>query len=169
METRNGKRNANTADGVRPTERDKLSSVNITIRLGSLALLGAAFVCLTSCKPEFTSTGSLSIDGKEFVPTSCRVLAPCTGIELTNAAGASVQLTLPPARLDAFEDVSGSASLSYMPGPGATAIEGGACGRLTMTGEGYHGGGKRAASGQATLACEAPVKVSGDIKFEGCF
>jgi len=119
------------------------------------------------CKPEFTSTGNLSIDGKPFVPKSCQVVG--TGVALTNADGARVQLKLPPARLDAFEDVSGSPSLTYTPSPGAAAIEVGACGSFTMTGEGYHGEGKRAASGRADLSCHAAVSVRGRLSFEGCF
>jgi hypothetical protein len=53
--------------------------------------------------------------------------------------------------------------------PGRAPAPLGPCGSLTMRGEGYHGSGKRAASGRLSLSCRGEVAISGDIDFSGCF
>jgi len=133
--------------------------------LHSWPLAWIAFAC--ACQPTFEPAGSLSIDGATFTPTACRVLTR-GGIELSDASGARLELSLPPARLEAFKDLSGSPIARYTPS-GRSAVELGACGSLTLTGEGYHGSGKRAASGTTSLDCSGGVTLKGDLSFTGCF
>ena len=132
-------------------------------------LVAAAGACLVGCAPKFESQGALSIGGAPFRPTVCHVLTSCTGIELSDGTGARLTLTLPPQRLDAFEDITGVPSLTFDPGAGKPPFAASACGSLTLTGEGYHGSGKRAASGRAELSCSGDSEVQGDLKFKGCF
>lgn len=133
------------------------------LRAWPLAL--TALVC--ACAPTFKPTGSLTIDGASFTPVRCQVLTR-GGIELADARGARLELSLPPARLDAWKDISGNPTATYAPS-GGTAVVLGACGSLTLTGEGYHGSGKRAASGTMSLDCAGGVTVKGDLSFTGCF
>jgi hypothetical protein len=131
-----------------------------------LVVFGAC--ALVGCEPTFSSEGSLSIDDADFRPVRCRVLVGATGIELEDASHTRLELTLPPARLDAFKETSGSPRARYDVA-GKAPVSFGPCGSLTMRGEGYHGGGKRAASGKLTLACAGGAKASGDVVFRGCF
>lgn len=66
-------------------------------------------------------------------------------IALTDASGARLELSLPPARLDAFRDLSGKPNATYTPSEGR-AVTLGACGSLTLTGEDITGpaGARRA-------------------------
>lgn len=137
------------------------------LSLFSVLALGAAVLAL-GCQPELTSKGSLSVDGVAFAPTVCQVVAGRTAIELGDGKGTLLELSLPPARLDAFKDVSGTPN-AKLTRPGGTSADLGACGSLTLTGEGYHGSGKRAASGHATLSCGSTPKVEGELSFTGCF
>lgn len=133
-------------------------------------LFVVALSCATlalACQPKFEPKGSLTIDGAAFSPTSCQVLSGHSSIELADAKGARLGLSLPPQNLNAFQDISGTPSASYT-APGGQTVELGACGSLTLTGEGYHGSGKRAASGKMSLSCASP-KVAGELSFSGCF
>jgi hypothetical protein len=89
--------------------------------------------------------------------------------ELADRSGTRVELTLPPATLKAFRDIDGTPSVKVEPGPGRPAVVVGACGSLTLTGQGYHGSGKRAARGRMSLDCGGPLPVTGDLSFTGCF
>ncbi len=126
----------------------------------------AALAC--ACAPKLASSGSLLIDGAPFSPATCHVFADRTAIELRDAEGARLELTLPPARLDFERQLSGTPDVLYTSKSGARASLG-SCGSLTLTGEGYHGSGRRAASGVITLACAGEPKASGELKFQGCF
>lgn len=141
-------------------------------QLRSLAFLPALAMSSSllslGCEPELTAKGSLSVDGVAFTPTVCQVIAGRTAIELGDGKGTLLELSLPPARLDAFKDVSGTPS-AKLTRPGGTSADLGACGSLTLTGEGYHGSGKRAASGHTTLSCGSAPKVEGELSFTGCF
>lgn len=132
----------------------------VLVVFGACALLG--------CEPTFSSEGSLSIDDAEFIPVRCHVLTGATGIELEDASSTRLSLTLPLTRLDAFKETSGAPRARYDVA-GKAPITFGPCGSLTMRGEGYHGGGKRAASGKLTFACAGGAKASGEVVFRGCF
>jgi hypothetical protein len=126
-----------------------------------LALLGA----LSGCRPQFKPEGALTVAGAAFVPVRCRALGQELGVELATAEGAMLTLVLPWSRLDAFREVKGEPHLVFQP-VGAAAVEAERCGTLMLRGEGYHGEGKRAASGQLSLSCEAG---KGELSFSGCF
>ena len=121
------------------------------------------------CEPTFKSQGTLLIQDADFRPISCHVLVEDFGIALQDAPGARLELSLPPARLDAWRSVSGVPRARFMPSNNARVLDPGACGTLTLTGEGYHGQGKRAVSGQVSLSCSGEVTVRGDFTFSGCF
>jgi hypothetical protein len=126
-------------------------------------------VLCNGCEPTFAPTGSLAIDGAPFTPTTCHVLVRATGIELVDAGGTRVELDLPPATLRAFEDVGGTPSVTIDRGAGRPAVSMSTCGTMTLTGEGYHGSGKRAASGRMSLDCAGAASVEGELSFSGCF
>jgi hypothetical protein len=132
-----------------------------------LAVLAAPVLFGTACQPEFEPTGSLMVDSMRFEPTACHVLT-CGGIVLQNASGSRLELSIPPTRIDAFEDIATNPSAKWV-APGKPAVELGPCGSMTLTGEGYHGSGKRAVSGRATLSCTKDVSVVGSLSFSGCF
>lgn len=134
----------------------------------SLLALVAALL-LGGCEPDFVPTGTVTVDGVSFLPDDCRVLTCPTGIELRETGGGRLRLGLPPQRLDAFREISGRPTVSYFTRAGGPAREFGTCGSLTLTGEGYHGGGRRAASGRVTLDCSGPPRVTGSLSFTGCF
>lgn len=131
----------------------------------SAAGLGVAAIVLAGCAPTFESDGTLMVGSSAFRPTTCHVLTRATGIELGDGSGRRLVLTLPPQRLDAFRDITGAPSVQLEPG-GASAS---ACGTLTLTGEGYHGSGKRAASGKLALSCDDPPGIHGELSLRGCF
>lgn len=134
--------------------------------LGASLIALSALVC--ACEPVFErKSGSLTVDGASFVPTRCQV-RPSGGLELADAGGARLLLALPPETLNPWRDVSGVPMATYT-APGGTVAELGSCGRLTLTGEGYHGGGRRAASGTMSLRCGPSPLVSGEFTFSGCF
>ena len=132
----------------------------------AMALLGAGAI---GCEPTFKSKGTLRIQDADFGPIACHVLVNDFGIALESAPGARLELTLPPARLDAWRSVKGVPRARFTRSNGAATLDLGACGALTLTGEGYHGQHKRAASGQASLSCSGDVTVKGDFTFSGCF
>ena len=121
------------------------------------------------CEPRFKPNGSLMIQDRDFEPVACHVLVNCFGIVLQNAAGARLEMRLPPAVLNAWRSISGVPEVRFTPSAGATPLNLGACGMLTLTGEGYHGQGKRAASAHASLSCSGGVTVKGNLTFSGCF
>lgn len=135
-------------------------------------LLTFVLLALSSagCQPTFEPAGALTIGGAAFAPVGCQVLAPrATGIDLRDAQGRSLSLTLPPQILDAWRKIHGTprATLAL---PGQPPQELGPCGALMLEGEGYHGQGKRAASGSATLQCgTGETAVHGTLTFDGCF
>lgn len=131
-----------------------------------ILLVVLAVGCL-GCEPKFRGKGALVLDGTAFTPVRCRVLAPrATGIELTDASGATaLSLELPPVTLRAAEEIGGSAEV-VLTLAGKSPLRLGACARLTLKGEGYHGEEKRAASGTATLDCP---QAQGTFSFSGCF
>ena len=128
-----------------------------------LAMLAVACV---GCEPKFRGKGALFLDGEAFTPVRCRVLPPrATGIELADASSTTLTLELPAETLRAFEGLGGTAEVALtVAGKAPSAL--GACARLTMKGEGYHGDEKRAASGTATLECP---QLKGTLTFSGCF
>jgi hypothetical protein len=132
----------------------------------AIALLGTGAV---GCEPTFKPKGTLLIQDADFGPIACHVLVNDFGVSLENASGARLELTLPPARLDAWQSVDGVIRARFAPSSGALALDLGACGALKLTGEGYHGQRKRAASGQASLSCSGGVPVKGNFTFSGCF
>jgi hypothetical protein len=135
----------------------------------SRRVLGPALVVLVAgCAPKLESKGSITVEGQPFTPALCQVLVGGVTIELSDAKGAKLGLALPPQRLDAFKTISGTPTVTYQPTTGPAA-ELGPCGTLELTGEGYHGSGKRAASGKMKLSCAKDVKVEGDYTFSGCF
>jgi hypothetical protein len=130
----------------------------------SLALLTLA---ASACQPKFEPSGSLTIDSMRYEPTTCHVLTS-GGIVLQNATGSRLELSMPPARIDAFRDIDITPRAKWVV-PGKRPVELGPCGSMTLTGEGYHGSGKRAVSGRATLDCSGDVSVKGSLSFTGCF
>jgi hypothetical protein len=133
----------------------------------TLAFL-SLLVALVGCEPKFEPSGSLTIDGAPFQPTLCQVLAGETGIELTDAAGARLKLTLPPVTLEAFREIGGTPSATFE-ASGKAVVTSASCGTLKLRGEGYHGSGKRAASGALSLSCTGPLTATGTLSFTGCF
>lgn len=125
-------------------------------------------VSLFGCEPKFKQTGSLTINGAPFQPTLCQVLVGATGIELSDAAGARLKLTLPPVTLEAFKEISGTPSASFEAG-GKAAVTSASCGTLKLRGEGYHATSKRAASGELSLSCAGSLTATGTLQFSGCF
>ena len=138
--------------------------------LRALAELVVVASLCAACEPTFKPEGgSITIDGAAFRPTACHVLAGTTGgIALSDAAGVRLELTLPPTRLDAFQEVHATSRVRYQV-PGKPAVDLGACGELVLRGEGYHAQSKRAASGWMTLSCSGTATVKGDLTFAGCF
>ena len=132
--------------------------------VGLPAGIAAAF---GACEPEFRPEGSLTIDGEPFAPTVCRVLTNATGVELRDAASNRLELTMPPAQVAAFAEVTGAARARLIR-TGQAPVELGECGTLRLRGQGYHGQGKRALSGTATLACGGGA-TGGELSFSGCF
>ena len=120
---------------------------------------------LSGCAPKFKPEGTLTLGGAPFVPVRCRVLGKELGVELSTSEGWTLDLVLPWARLNAFEEVKGEPHLVSQPIGGAL-VEADRCGSLLLRGEGYHGEGKRAVSGQLSLSCEA---ARGELTFSGCF
>lgn len=118
-----------------------------------------------ACAPRFQSGGSLAVDGAAFAPATCHVHTGCATVELTDAGGNRLGLSIPPQRLDAWQSIGGTPEVAWTPAGGARQALG-TCGSLQLTGEGYHGSGKRAASGRVVLACP---RVSGALDFTGCF
>ena len=137
---------------------------------GAVAALAALLVAtsVVGCKPKYEATGALSIGDAAFATTACHVRTDATGIELLDAAGSRVQLTLPPARLEAFREMQGTAEVRYEP-RGKPAVDLGRCGTLLLRGEGYHEPSRRAASGRLSLACSGNAAASGELSFAGCF
>jgi type 1 fimbria pilin len=132
----------------------------------SVALVASLLVIAgAGCRPKFAPHGELTLSGEPFRPTACRVLVGATGVELADAAGSRLELVLPPQTLDAFRDVKGTPR-AQLTRPSGARVDLGACGALTLTGEGYHGEGRRAASGHLVLACDGGA---GTLDFEGCF
>ncbi len=125
---------------------------------------------VSACEPKFKAQGAFALEDAVFTPTACHVLAPrATGVELTDVTGARLELVLPPMTLEAFTELKGTPG-AVLTTSGEAPIDLGPCGTLTLKGEGYHGGGKRAASGSASLACSAgSAHVMGTLTFSGCF
>ena len=138
-------------------------------RLRLVAALLAFTSALSGCKPTFKHNGSMSVAGGPFEPVSCHVLATCTGIELTDATGARLELTLAPQRLQAWQQIQGTPRVRFEPPAGRAAVDFGACGSLARSGEGYHEPKGRAASGRFSLSCSAEGTAQGDLEFSGCF
>lgn len=129
-----------------------------------------AALALTGCRPTFSAQGTLAVDGVPFGPTACRVLAPrATGVHLSDGAGWTLAIDLPPQRVDAWREVRGVPRVRSTP-PGKPTQEFGQCGELHLEGEGYHGAGKRAVRGRVELDCHgAGATVQGLLNFSGCF
>jgi hypothetical protein len=135
--------------------------------LASIALVFAA-----SCAPTFDAQSALVIDGAPYQPTACQVHAGAYGgVTFIDAHGARLTLALPPQRLDFAGEIGGTPEVRWEPQTNEIkpALEVGTCGSVTLRGEGYHGQGRRAASGHATLGCTAGAKISGEIRWSGCF
>jgi hypothetical protein len=132
--------------------------------------LTLVLVACAGCRPTFKADGTLVVNGATFRPVACQVLAPrATGVGLTDSKGNQLELMLPPMTLRAWEAISGAPSVALTL-PGEASVNLGLCGTLTLKGEGYHGEGKRAASGTASLECSAGRStVRGDLTFTGCF
>ena len=129
------------------------------------ALPWLLLLSLAACQPSFSSRGSFTVEGAAFTPTRCRVLAPeATGVALTDAQGRELRVALPPVTLKAFEEVSGTPTVTLQTGD--TKRDLGPCGAAKLVGEGYHGGGRRAAKGELKLECAG---LSGTLDFSGCF
>jgi hypothetical protein len=126
-------------------------------------------VVATGCKPRFEHTGNLTVGGTAFHPVGCHVRNSCTGIDLVDHDGRRLELTLPPQTLRAWESIGGTAHVRWISGPVASSIDLGPCGMLTLRGQGYHGDGKRAASGHLSLACASAPSAKGALDLSGCF
>lgn len=124
-------------------------------------------VTVGGCRPVFEGTGTLVVGGVPFNPTACHVLTT-GGIELLDVAGRRLVLTIPAQVLDAWKEIRVTPRVAWQPGPGA-AVDLGACSSLLLRGEGYHGEGRRAASGQVTLTCPGETAAGGELRFSGCF
>lgn len=135
--------------------------------LGALGAALAVTASFSACAPEFRPEGFLTVEGLDLSPTACRVLTDCTGIELRDAASTRLRLTMPPTRVDTFEEASGPATATLTRASGET-VELGDCGTLRLEGQGYHGQGKRAMSGTVRLDCGGGA-TSGELTFTGCF
>jgi hypothetical protein len=121
----------------------------------------------TACQPKFERSGSLTVDSMSFEPSTCHVLTS-GGIVLENASGSRLQLSMPPTRIDAFKDIVVTPAAQWQTKV-RPLVELGPCGTMTLTGEGYHGSGKRAVSGRLALDCAGEVSVKGSLSFSGCF
>lgn len=120
---------------------------------------------LWSCRPKYSGTGSLTTESGPFQPTQCHVLGTrATGIALADDKGTSIEVTLPPAILDAFQEIGGPARATII--TAGTPRDLGACSTLKMKGEGYHEPERRAASGTVSFACPG---LTGEHSFSGCF
>jgi len=127
------------------------------------ACSAVAWLVLSGCQPTFEATGALTVNGESFTPAKCRAMSEATGIEVVTPSGGTVQLTLPPQTVKAFETVRGDVTVT--PG-GDGPRPSSPCGTLELRGEGYHGGGRRAVSGKVSLRCE---QAQGELTFSGCF
>jgi hypothetical protein len=132
-----------------------------------------ALVAIGGCAPTFdTEKSSLTVDGEVFRPTACQVhVGAHGGVTFTDGNGGRLTLALPPQHLDYAKEINGTPEVQWEAPSTQTkpAVEVGSCGALTLRGEGYHGQGKRAASGHATLSCERGAKIVGEIRWSGCF
>lgn len=140
-------------------------------RDAAFVLLALGCLLAPGCQPTFEPApgGSLSIAAAAFQPTTCHVLETGTGIELLDATGRRLELTLPPAQLEAFREIRGVPTVNVRNGASAQNVEIGLCGSLALRGEGYHAPTKRAAGGHIQLSCVGTVPVRGQLDFEGCF
>jgi hypothetical protein len=138
-----------------------MRSLRVGIALGALLCVG--------CEPTFKSDpGTVTIDGLSFRPTSCHVVQG-GGVALSTSTGDALELVALTKYMDFNDQVTLLPRARYSP-RGGTPVELGECGTLTLRGEGYHGKGKRAVSGQASLSCTAGTTiVKGDLTFTGCF
>lgn len=140
------------------------------MRLAAAVLLVTIVLASAGCQPTFEPEGALLVQGAPFAPVSCQVLAPsATGIALRDARANLLSLKLPPQTLRAWERIEGTprAELTMS---GRSPSDLGPCGALVLEGEGYHGDGKRAASGTASLECSSGgTQVQGTLRFSGCF
>jgi hypothetical protein len=132
-------------------------------------LIASMILAAAGCKPTFEPTGTMSIGGAPFHPTACHVLTCETGVELIDPNRGRLELTLPPQPLKAWQTIGGGASARWIAGSNSAPVGLGACASLTMRGEGYHGSGRRAASGHASLSCTGAVAAAGTLDFSGCF
>ena len=129
------------------------------------ALLVGSLLLVSCSPPNFTSEGTLTIDGANFRPQTCRVLTGSAGgIELENAMHSRLTLVAPPSQMDANEQVSAAVSPKWLNAGETKDFD--ACGQLLMKGESYHADGKRAVSGTISLACTG---ATGQLTFRGCF
>lgn len=113
-----------------------------------------ALLLAAACKPTPSVSGAIGA----FRPLSCHVLAG-GGLEFSDATQQVLRATFPQTKLDADERLSLDAGVEL----GAPL---GACGRLELTGEGYHADGKRAVRGRLTVDCES---AKGELTFSSCF
>ncbi len=127
------------------------------------------WIGVIGCEPTFKPSGMLLVEDVDFRPIACHVMVNTFGIAFENATGARLELLLPPTRLDAWRSTGGVPQARFIPNDGVSALNLGACGALTLTGEGYHGQTKRAVSGKASLSCSSGVTVTGNLTFSGCF
>jgi hypothetical protein len=128
-------------------------------------LASVSLALLVSCKPEFGSDGTLTIDGKIFRPQTCHVLTGAAGgIELEDSVHARLTVVAPPRELEAKEQVSAVSSPRWLSGGETKDL--GECGNLVMRGEGYHADGKRAVSGTLSLTC---ATATGELTYRNCF
>src|SRR5438067_6956860 len=97
---------------------------------------------VAACAPTFVPDGMLSVGGADYRPTACSVLIGATGgIALVDPNSVYLALTLPPAHLQASQEISGIPHAKLVPGLGKPEQDLGPCGTLTLSGEAFHGAG----------------------------
>jgi hypothetical protein len=131
--------------------------------------MALAVAMAAGCTPTFEPKGTLWIERAPFHPIACHVLTCGTGIELRDANHNRLEIRIPPQTLNAWQTIGGSATARWIAGSSGATVDLGSCGSLTLRGEGYHGSGRRAASGHVSLSCSGTVAAAGALDFSGCF
>jgi hypothetical protein len=132
-------------------------------------VIASMILAAAACTPTFEPKGTLWIERAPFHPIACHVLTCGTGIELRDAGRNRLEIRIPPQTLNAWQTIGGSATARWIAGSNGNTVELGSCASLTLRGEGYHGSGRRAASGRVSLSCSGAVTAGGALDFSGCF
>ncbi len=125
-----------------------------------IVVAAAALFLLPACSNRLT--GSFTINGAAFVPTSCRSgqVSGFTGVDLLDAAGNKIRLVATP---------SGQPMVYYVAAGQIVATPIGMCGALSVNRTNSRINNVYNVEGQATLACASPTgQVTGTVQYANC-